>query len=97
MAGCFLHVAQRDACVEGSGDEGVPQGVRADRLFDPGAFGDAAHDSCGAVSIEALPVGAQEDRAVQSFTDRQTRLRAVRGASGMVTIFPPLRSTVRMR
>ena len=28
VAGCFLHVAQWDAGVESSGDEGVPQAMR---------------------------------------------------------------------
>src|SRR4051812_40914565 len=43
-----------DASVERRGDEGVPQGVRPDRLGDAGAAGDAAHNPAG---VEALTDG----------------------------------------
>ena len=51
-----------DAGVERGGDEGVPQGVWADRLGDAGASGGALDDAAGAVPVEALAVGAGEHR-----------------------------------
>jgi hypothetical protein len=71
VAGGFLYVAGYDACVEGGGDEGVPEDVRADRLGDAGPFGDAAHDPAGAVPVQPLAVCAAEDRAVEAFADGQ--------------------------
>jgi len=71
VAGGFLDFAQWDAGVEGGGDEGVPQSVWADRLGDAGAFGDTAHDAARAVPVEAVPVGAAEDRPVEPFADGQ--------------------------
>jgi hypothetical protein len=70
--GCrFLDVTQRAAGVERGGDQGVPQGVRADRFGDAGSSGDTPHDPAGAVAIEALSVGSAEDRSVETFADRQ--------------------------
>ena len=42
VAGQDLRVAQRDPRVEGVGDRGVPQGVRADVPWDTGGFRDRA-------------------------------------------------------
>jgi hypothetical protein len=36
VGGRLLNVAERDACVEGGRDKGMPQRVRADLLGDPG-------------------------------------------------------------
>ena len=66
-----MDVAQGDAGVEGGGDERVPQRVRADRLGDAGSFGHAADDASGAVPVQALAVGAEEDRPVKAFADRE--------------------------
>ena len=71
MRGGFLDVPQRDAGVEGGGDERVPQRVRPDLLGDPGAAGDPADDPPGAVPVQPLPVGGQEDRPVAAFADGQ--------------------------
>ena len=92
VAGGFLDVAQRDAGVEGGGDERVAQGVGSDSLGDPGAAGDAPHDPArrrgGRVGCRrrSRKIGP----SLRSPMARSTA-RAVRGASGMVTILPPLR------
>lgn len=61
----FLDVAQRDASVQGGGDERVAQRVRSDPLVDAGAARDPPDDAAGAVPIHPLPVRAQEDRPVE--------------------------------
>jgi len=71
VAGCFLDVPQRNAGVECSSDERVPQGVRTDALGDPRLSGDATHDPSGGVTIEALPSPIHEDRALEPLVDRQ--------------------------
>ena len=52
VRGGFLHVAQRDPSVQRGGDERVPQGVRPDRLGDPGAAGYPADNPGGAVPVQ---------------------------------------------
>jgi len=52
----FLYVPQRHAGVQRGGDEGVAQGVRPDRLVDPGAPGHPPHEAAGAVAVHALAV-----------------------------------------
>jgi hypothetical protein len=47
MGRSLLHVAQRDAGTERGGYERVPERVGRDRLSDPGAAGDLAHDPPG--------------------------------------------------
>ena len=64
----FLDVAQRDAGVEGGGDEGMPQGVRPDRLGDPGAAGDPADDPPGAVPVQPPPARCEEHRSLATLT-----------------------------
>jgi hypothetical protein len=66
-----LDVAERDAGVEGGSDERVPERVRTDGLGDPGPFRDSAEGAAGAVPIEPLPAGAQQDRPVKAFADGQ--------------------------
>jgi hypothetical protein len=56
VAGCFLDVAERDAGVEGGGDEGVAEGVRPDWLVDAGLAGEAAYDPPGGVAVESFAV-----------------------------------------
>jgi hypothetical protein len=63
--------SQRYTGVEGGGDEGVSQGVRADRLGDPGSAGDTADDASCAVPVEAPAVAGGEDRPGGSFADGQ--------------------------
>ena len=71
VTGCFLHVTQRHAGVEGGGDEGVTQRVRPDPLADPGTAGDAAHDPPSSMPIDPFTVGVDEDRTFQPFADGQ--------------------------
>jgi hypothetical protein len=78
-----LDVAQGDAGVEGGGDESVSQRVRADRLRDAGLLGDSADDSAGAVPVEALPSRRRKIGPSRRSPMARSRLRAVRGASGM--------------
>ena len=59
MRSGFLHVPQRHAGVQRRGDKRVPQGVRPDRLADPGAAGDPADDSRSAVPVQPAAVGAR--------------------------------------
>jgi hypothetical protein len=96
MAGGFLDVTQRDASVEGGGDERVPQGVRTDTLVDAGTAGDA-HDPCGSVPVESLTSDSNKDRPFAALSDRQIDGAWVRGASGTVATLPPLRVIVRVR
>jgi hypothetical protein len=49
----------------------MAQGVRADRLADPGAAGDAPHDPPSSVAVEAPTVGTGEDWSVESLADGQ--------------------------
>ena len=78
------------------GDERVPQRVRRDVLGDPGAAGGRADDPPGAVPVQPPPVRQEHGPSVRSPMARSSA-RAVRGASGMVTIFPPLRVIVSVR
>jgi hypothetical protein len=71
VGGGFLHVAERYPCVEGGGDERVPQGVRAYLLGDSRAAGDPADDAGGAVPVQPLPVGGEEQRARGPLADGQ--------------------------
>jgi hypothetical protein len=56
----FLHIPQRHAGVQRRGDKRVPQGVRPDRLADPGAAGDPADDPRSAVPVQPAAIGGQE-------------------------------------
>jgi hypothetical protein len=71
VRGSLLHVAQRHPCIEGSGDEGVTQRVRADGLGDACPAGDAADDTAGPMTVEALAGSGDEDRAAGPFADGQ--------------------------
>jgi hypothetical protein len=71
VRGGFLHVSQRDPCVQGGVDERVPQGVRPDVLGDPGAARDPADDAPGAVPVESAAFGGEEDRSVAAFPDSE--------------------------
>jgi len=83
MRGRFLDIPQRNPGVEGGGDEGVPQGVRPDRLGDPGAARDTADDPGGAVPVQPLSVRGEEDRPFHAFADGQVnRPRGPRGRAG---------------
>jgi hypothetical protein len=72
-----LDVTQRDAGIEGSGDEGVAQGVWSDSLVDPRMAGDSPHDPRRPVAVETAAVAADKDRSLGPFADNQ-----VDGASG---------------
>jgi len=53
------------------GDERVPEGVRPDRLVDPGLSGETTDDAPGGVAVQPLPVGAEEDRSFDPFAGAQ--------------------------
>jgi len=71
VGGGFLHVAERDADVEGGGDEGMAQGVRADMLVYPGAAGSAPDDAGSAVPFEPPAIWSGEQRSFRALADRQ--------------------------
>jgi hypothetical protein len=71
VRGGFLHVPERDAGVEGGRDERVPQGMRPDRLGDPGAAGHPADNPGGAVPVQPLSVRAEENRPAHALADGQ--------------------------
>jgi hypothetical protein len=65
----FLHIPQRDPCIQRRGDERVPQRVRPDRLSDPGAAGGPADDPPRTVPVQPAAVGGQEDGSFAALTD----------------------------
>jgi hypothetical protein len=67
----FLDVAQRHARVQRGSDESVPQGVRPDRLSDPGAAGDPTDDPPCAAPVHPAAVRGEEDRSCAALTDSQ--------------------------
>src|SRR3954471_16376534 len=71
VADGVLHVAQRDAFVEGGGDEGGPHRVRADAfgVGDAGVAGEAADDPPGGDPVEGGAGGGGEDRPVGALAD----------------------------
>jgi hypothetical protein len=71
MAGCFLDVAQWNSGVERSSDERVPQRVRPDALGDPRLSGNSTHDPTGGMTVESLTSAVDEDRALETLTDRE--------------------------
>jgi hypothetical protein len=71
VAGCFLDVAQRNAGVERSGDERVPQRVRSDAVGDAGLSGNTAHDAPGGVAVESLAGAVRKDRTLETLADRE--------------------------
>jgi hypothetical protein len=91
VRGGFLDVAEWDACVEGGGDERMPQRVRPDRLGDPGADGYPAYDPGGAVPVQPVSIWVRKTGPSTRSPTARSIARAVRGASGMVTTFRPCR------
>jgi hypothetical protein len=71
VAGCFLDVPKLDSGVECSGDECVSQRVGSDALGDPGLSGGATHDPAGGVTVESFAVAVDEDRTLETLTDRE--------------------------
>ena len=71
VRGRFLDVAQRDAGVEGCGDERVAERVGSDLLGQAGPAGYLADDSPGAVPVEPLAGGGGEDGSFAPFADCQ--------------------------
>lgn len=69
MACCLLDVAERDAGVEGGGDEPVAQGVWSDLVVDPGRLADATHDPCCGVTVERPASVRSQNRAFVAFAD----------------------------
>jgi len=71
VTGGFLNVAQRDAGVEGGGDERVKQRMGTDLLEDPCPSGDSPHDPGSAVTIETATGKITKDRTGAAFSDRK--------------------------
>jgi hypothetical protein len=71
VGGGFLHVAERDADIEGGGDEGVAEGALADLLVQNGAAGDPADDPPGPMPVEPLPGRGGEDGSFAAFANGQ--------------------------
>jgi hypothetical protein len=67
----------------------VTQGVRADRLGEPGPAGDTPDDPAGPVTVEAMAVPDDEDRAADPFADGQVDsaggARSERDGDGLAT------------
>jgi hypothetical protein len=97
VRGSFLHISERNACIECGGDGRVSQGVRSYVLGDPGPAGRPADDPGGragpAVSRQAARKIGPSVRSPMA----RSMARAVRGASGIVTTLPPLRVITRVR
>ena len=71
VRGGLLHVAQWHPGIEGGRDERVPQCMRTYVRDDPGAAGDTADDSGGAVPVQPPPVGSEEHRPFGPLADSQ--------------------------
>jgi Pyridoxamine 5'-phosphate oxidase len=70
VRGGFLHVPKRYSGVEHCGDERVQQRMRPDLLGDPGAAGDPADHSRGAVPVQPVAVASKEDRPLAALAYR---------------------------
>jgi hypothetical protein len=70
VTGGQLHVAQRDAGVEGGHDECGTQHVWVN-VFEPGLCADRLDPAVGGAWIEPSPVVASQDRAGGLFPDGQ--------------------------
>jgi hypothetical protein len=61
VAGQDLGVSERDACVEGVGDGGVPQGVRADVPWNAGDRGDPGDHPVRVATVDGLLRNGSQD------------------------------------
>ncbi len=91
MGGGFLDIPQRHPGIQRRGDERVAQRVRPDGLGDPGPPGDAVDDPPGACRSNRRPSAVRKIGPSVRSPMARSIARAVRGASGIVTTFPPLR------
>lgn len=90
MRGRFLRIPQRDVGVQGCGNERMPQRARPDALGAPGPAGHPPDDLRGAMPGPAARHRARRRLALSHRSPMaRPRARAVRGASGIVTILPP--------
>lgn len=69
MARGLLHVPERHVSLEGGGDGGVADRVRADRLRDACPPGNPSHDPARTVAIGASSLRADEDRPAGATAD----------------------------
>ncbi len=91
VAGEDLGVAQGDAGVEGVGDGGVPQGVRADVLWDTSGLGDPGDHAVGVASVDRLAGDRSQDERPAGPLAAAGLQDPERGAvSGMVAGLLPL-------
>src|SRR4051794_30476202 len=94
VADGVLHVAQRDAFVEGGGDEGGPHGVRADPfgVGDAGVAGEAADEAPGGDPVEGGAGGGGEDGPVGALADQRVEgdehARGQRRGGALVALAP---------
>ena len=93
----FLDVAQRDPSVERGGNEGMPERVGRDDLSDPGATRDPADVRPAPCRSSRRPSAARNTGPPARSPMARSIARAVRGASGIVTTFPPLRVMISVR
>jgi hypothetical protein len=56
--------------------------VRTDALCDPGPAGHPPHDSPGAVTVETVAVGTEEDRSLAAFADGEVDRPRRAGSEG---------------
>jgi hypothetical protein len=65
-----LDIPQRDTGIE-TGNERVPERMRSNGLGDPGAAGDLADDSPGAVPVQPPALRGEEHRPFGALADGQ--------------------------
>src|SRR5260221_12090813 len=95
--GGLLDIPQRDACVEGRGNESVPECVGPYRLGDPGAASHAADDTRGTVPVQPSAIGGDEDRGFTPLANRKVDSTGGARGKGMGAILPPLGGVVSVR
>lgn len=82
--------------IESSGDEAVPQAVRADAFGDSCPAGDPFPGPVSGVTVHPLTVQAEEDRSDWSFADVQLHRSGCTGPRGTMTPLPPFRMMRRV-
>jgi hypothetical protein len=98
VACCLLNITQRNTIIKCCGNERMTQAVGRNALFSyPGAFRESFHGSVCGISVHALSVRSEEDRTAGSFVDVPIDRSFVRGASGIATCLPSLRTIARVR
>ena len=97
VAGRFLNIAEWNTGVEGRGDERMAETVRRDPLVDPGTLHQPLHHPIRAVAVHPTAFDTEEDRPIVRSPMYRSSARPVRGAMGMMTCLPPLRTIADVR